>query len=144
MQPLIHKVALATLDLDPHASGVSPGDPIALFCESNSSVSAYVSLPSRLLFGLGGRRQRRLGTLGPKASRLLIPALARQAHMRVRVVEVGYAHLNPRGMASVSISVWGDPKDLIPNHQQNTIFSRSRINDPLPQPSAGKNQQEDP
>lgn len=143
MQPLIHKAALATLELNPHALRVAPGDPIILQCDVDETVTAYVSLPSRLPFGLGKRRQKRLGTLEPYASELLIPALTRQAHLRVRVVEVEYAHLSTRGKASVSISVWGNPMDLTPTPRKYTIFSHSRINAPMPHPNDGHSQDKD-
>lgn len=136
MEALIHKVALIRLELDPHSAGVSPGDTVMLLCEADEVVSAYVSLPSRLPFGLGKRRRRRLGVLDMQSSRMLVPALERQAPLRVRVVEIEFPHLNRNRLNTVYISVWGKRSDLIPRENPMArIFSRSRINDPMPSPS---------
>ena len=133
MEVLIHKIALEALQLDPHSVGVVPGDPVLLQCDADDVVSAYVSLPSRLPFGLGGRRQRCLGTLDAKPARMLLPALKRHANLRVRVVELEFPHLNRSRVNAVYISVWGKRSDLVPGRNAMArIFSRSRINDPMP------------
>ncbi|GGC18832.1 hypothetical protein GCM10011363_39360 [Marivita lacus] len=107
-----------------------------LLCDADEVVSAYVSLPSRLPFGLGKRRRRRLGVLDMQSSRMLVPALERQAPLRVRVVEIEFPHLNRNRLNTVYISVWGKRSDLIPRENPMArIFSRSRINDPMPSPS---------
>jgi len=133
VEVLIHKIALEALRLDPHSAGVLPGDPVLLQCDADEVVSAYVSLPSRLPFGLGGRRRRCLGTLDARSSRMLLPALKRNANLRVRVVELEFPHLNRSRLNAVYISVWGKRSDLVPGkNAMARIFSRSRINDPIP------------
>lgn len=141
VEALIHKVALTRLDLDPHSAGVSPGDHVFLVCEADERVAAYVTLPSRLPFGWGKRRTKRLGLLDPQSSRMLMPALERHANLRVRVVEIEFPHLNRNRLNTVYISVWGNPSDLIPRkHPMARIFSKSRINEPMPSPPGSQGQ----
>lgn len=114
MQPLIHKAALAVLELDPRRAEVSPGDFAELRSEPDGAIAVYVVRESRLPFGLGNPTHLRAGTLGKAATALIMPALERRAHLRVRVVEVDPAHLSSKGVNTVFISVWGNPDDLSP------------------------------
>ena len=131
MQPIIHKAAIA-LDLNPVSIGVSPGDRALLSMNSDTTVSVFVERPSRLPFGLGKPRVVLLGTLGATATDILLPALERKADFRVRIIEVEPAHLSRTGRASVYVSVWGNPADVAQSKSRPSIFTRSKINDPVP------------
>ena len=129
MQVLIHKTSLVRLDSNLRISGVGLGDPVELLQEGESDIVAFVVLPSRWPFGLGKSQIVRAGYLGSQAKALLWPAFEKDALLRVRIVEILAAHLSGDGLNRISISVWGDPADIIPIVPKRTIFSRSRIND---------------
>jgi hypothetical protein len=131
MQPIIHKAAIA-LDLNPVSVGISPGDRAVLSLNSDTTISVFVERPSRLPFGLGKPRVVLLGMLGARATDILLPALNRKADFRVRIIEVEPAHISRTGRASVYVSVWGDPADIVGPTASRAIFTRSRINDPVP------------
>ena len=108
MQPLIHQAAVAILEVDPYRAKISLGDVAQLRSEPDGVVTVYVERKSRLPFGLGKTSYLRVGTLGPKASAFIRPALDKRVPLRVRVVEVEIAHLSPKAENSISISVWGE------------------------------------
>lgn len=129
MQILIHKTSLVRLEATLRIDGVGLGDPVQLQKEGDADIAAYVMLPSRLPFGLGKSRIVRAGYLGNQAKALLWSAFEKPAPLRVRIVEILAAHLNADGTNRISISVWGDPADVVPSVPRASIFSRSRIND---------------
>ncbi len=131
MQPIIHKAAIA-LDLNPTSVGISPGDRALLSLNSDTTISVFVERPSRLPFGLGKPRVVLVGTLGARATDILSPALERKADFRVRIIEVEPAHISRTGRASMYVSVWGNPADIVRPKEARAIFTRSRINDPVP------------
>ena len=131
MQPIIHKAAIA-LDLNPASVGISPGDRALLSLNSDTTISVFVERPSRLPFGLGKPRVVLVGTLGARATDILSPALERKADFRVRIIEVEPAHISRTGRASMYVSVWGNPADIVRPKEARAIFTRSRINDPVP------------
>lgn len=133
MEPLVHKasVHLTTNRLPRDAS---LGDVLTLRLQSDGKITATWVASSRIAFGFGRARELVLGYLGQRATDLLGPALERSAHLRVRIVEIEPAHLNSLGNARLFISVWGDPKVVMPTRPKHKIFSRSRINDgPAPE-----------
>ena len=115
MQVLIHRTSLVQLESNLRISGIGLGDPVQLLQEGDSDIAAFVMLPSRLPFGLGKSRIVRAGYLGNRAKALLWPAFKKDAPLRVRVVEILAAHLAGDGLNRVSISVWGDPADIMPS-----------------------------
>lgn len=129
MQILIHKTSLVRLEASLRIDGVGLGDPVQLQKEGDADIAAFVMLPSRLPFGLGKSRIVRAGYLGNQAKALLWPAFKKPVSLRVRIVEILAAHLNVDGRNRISISVWGDPADVLPSVTRAGIFSRSRIND---------------
>ena len=113
MQPLIHKASVH-LTSDRLPSSVSLGDVANLRLRNDDTIIVTLDLPSRLPFGLGESSEFVLGTLGQQARDFLKPALQRAAHLRVRIVEFEPAHLSRNGRTRIYISVWGDPKALLP------------------------------
>ena len=131
MQPIIHKAAIA-LNINPVSLGISPGDRALLSLNSDTTISVFVERPSRLPLGFGKPRVVLVGTLGARATDILSPALECKADFRVRIIEVEPAHISRTGRASVYVSVWGNPADIVRPKDSRVIFTRSRINDPVP------------
>jgi hypothetical protein len=120
MQVLIHKTSLVRLEATLRIDGVGLGDPVQLHKEGDADIAAFVMLPSRLPFGLGKSHIVRAGYLGNQAKALLWPAIEKPAPLRVRIVEILAAHLSADGTNRISISVWGDPADVVPSVQRTT------------------------
>lgn len=129
MQILIHKTSLLRLEVNLRRDAIYLGDPMHLLQEGTDDVAAFVQLPSRLPFGIGKARSVRAGYLGNHAAKLIMPALVKGGQLRVRIVEIQARHLNSDGIDFISISVWGNPADIIPTVPLGRVFSRSRIND---------------
>ena len=129
MQVLIHKTGLVRLSANRRMARIGLGDPVQLQQEGATDIAAFVMLPSRMPFGLGKSRITRAGYLGNQARALLWPAFEKDAALRVRIVEILAAHLASDGLNRISISVWGDPADIVPSGPITPIFSRSRIHD---------------
>ena len=129
MQILIHKTSLLRLEVNLRRDAIYLGDPMHLLQEGTDDVAAFVQLPSRLPFGIGKARSVRAGYLGNHAAKLIMPALVKGGQLRVRIVEIQARHLNSEGIDFISISVWGNPADIIPTVPFGRVFSRSRIND---------------
>ena len=70
--------------------------------------------------------------MGARATDILLPALECKADFRVRIIEGEPAHLSRTGRASVYVTVWGNPADIVRPKDSRVIFTRSRINDPVP------------
>lgn len=131
MQPIIHKAAIA-LETNTLSVGISPGDRAQLVPNPDTTISVLVEKPSRLPFGFGTTKLVPIGKLGARATDILYSALQRKAGFRTRIIEVEPAHLSRTGTASVYISVWGNPADIAQSKPKPTIFTRSKINDPVP------------
>jgi len=129
MQVLIHKTSLHRLEVKLRKVGIVLGDAVQLVREGNDDVAAYFIVPSRLPFGFGKSRLVRAGYLDDQAKASLVPALEKNAPLRVRIVALEAAHLSADGVDSVSISVWGSPTDIVRPVYRTAIYSKSRIND---------------
>jgi hypothetical protein len=125
---MIHKTSLLRLEVNLRRDAIYLGDPMQLLLEGTDDVAAFVQLPSRLPFGIGKVRSVRAGYLGNHAEELIMPALVKGGQLRVRIVEIQARHLNSTGIDLISISVWGNPADIIPTVPLGRVFSRSRIN----------------
>ena len=132
MQVLIHKTCLTKIEPDLRRSTISLGDSVRLIQEDPDEVAAFVLVPSRLPFGIGKDKNVRVGYLGNKAKALIMPAIHKDSPLRVRIVEIQAGHLNADGMDRVSISVWGDPADIMVPALPTKIFSPTRIHDDPP------------
>lgn len=131
MKPIIHKAAII-LDANLVFGGISLGDRALLSLNLDETVTVFVERPSRLPFGLGEPRLVSVGKLGARATEIVRPALERKADLRVRIIEVEPAHLTRSGHAALFVSVWGNPVDIIQPSSTPEIFTRSKINDPVP------------
>ena len=113
MQVLIHKTSLHRLQMKLSKMATVLGDAVQLVLESNDNVAVYFIEPSRFPFGFGKSRLVRAGYLDNQAKALLMPALEKDAPLRVRIVDMKAAHLSADGTDSVSISVWGNSADIL-------------------------------
>ena len=129
MQILIHKTSLHRLEVKLRKMGIVLGDAVQLVPEGNDDVAAYFIVPSRFPFGFGKPRLVRAGYLGDPAKDLLMPALEKNAPLRVRIVALEAAHLSADGVDSVSISVWGNPADIALPVYRTSIYPKNPIND---------------
>lgn len=127
MQPLFHKASVH-LTIDTLPKTASPGEAVTIYLQENGKIVVTYMVSSRLPFGLGGPIEVVLGYLGHQATAMLRPALERNAHLRVRIVEIQPAHLSSSGNASLFISVWGDPSFLLSAQSKFQIFNQSLIN----------------
>jgi hypothetical protein len=125
MQALIHQASLYGLTMSISGSGIGPGQTVELEVTADREIAVVVTFPSILPFGLGRSRRRCLGYLSPEVVDLLMPALEREAVLRVRIVEVEPAHVRADGVDRVSISVWGEPHDLVETSRPVISFRRA-------------------
>ncbi len=112
MQALIHQARLHGLRIPIRGSSMAPGHPVELALDPDYIVAAFVTLPSRLPFGLGRATRKHLGYLDPQVAEKIAPAIEKQAVLRVRIVEIEPAHARTDVDDRISISVWGEPDAL--------------------------------
>lgn len=110
MDVLIYKTALM---VEKCPDWLTLGDAVELRILEGGKVAAYALCKERWFLLFGRRRLIQIGTLGEQAASLLRPALARNSHLRVRVVEVITSKLSGDKKARISVSVWGDTKALV-------------------------------
>jgi hypothetical protein len=122
MLVLIHKTSLVRLGSSLRINRLRPGDPVQLRKEGDVHVAAYIMLPSRLPFRIGNNRFVRAGHLNNRATSLLLPAFVKSANLKARIVEILEPHHNREASNCISISVWGDPVDIIPIAPRASIF----------------------
>jgi hypothetical protein len=114
MRPLIHKASVKLTSPD-RTKNISLGDPLTLRLQKDGKISVIRASPPKLPFGIGMSRESILGHLGDQATELLKHAVAQEARLRVRIVEIEPAYLRISGDARVFISVWGDPTNVQTN-----------------------------
>lgn len=113
MQILIHKTSLVRLEFSLRRLRICLGDSIQLVRDDSDDLAALTKLSTRMPFGLGRARIKRLGYLDAQAKELLLPAIVKGSPLRVRIVEIESEHLRADGADRISISVWGDPTDFL-------------------------------
>lgn len=113
LQPLIHKAAVQDIAVHIGRTGLSIGDEAGLHLLPDGKVGV-VALQERRLLGLIPRKSSvLLGTLGPQARAILMPAVENDEPLRVRIVGLTPEHLVPEGgQPEIHISVWGHPRHL--------------------------------
>ncbi len=114
MQVLIHKANLVHLEITVRNSGIDLCDSVQIVREANDDLAVMAKIRTRIPFGLGWDRVRRLGYLGAQAKRILLPVIENGAPLSVRVVEIESAHLRSDNNDRISVSVWGKPTDVTP------------------------------
>lgn len=106
IEPIIHKAAVSNLEISFRKSGLSIGDVAELHLCDDGRIAVYAHI-SRRRFLFRRLSLTRIGHLVAQAGPLLIPALRRGDHLRVRVVGLTPEHLSPDGTPEMFISVWG-------------------------------------
>jgi hypothetical protein len=99
MQILIHKAALS---VECAPSWLTPGCRIGLSGLPDGQMAAFARRDSRWRF----RRHVRIGTLGDDDGAILRPLVDSGAPLRVRIVDLTFAHLTTDGVPRIAISVW--------------------------------------
>jgi len=108
MRPLIHKASIELTAPD-QANNVSLGDALTLHLQEDGKIYVVRSSPPKLPIWISKSRESILGHLGDQATELLKNAVAQEARLRVRIIEIEPAYLRISGGARIYISVWGDP-----------------------------------
>lgn len=109
MDVLIYKTALM---VEQCPDWLTLGDAVELRMLEGGEAAAYVLSNERWFHLFGKRRLIRIGTLGEQTASLLRPALARNSHLRVRIVELITSKLSGDKKAHIAVSVWGDSRAL--------------------------------
>ena len=113
LQPLIHKAAVHSICVNVARTGLSIGDKATLVALPDGQVGVFAPLTRRFLGIFPRRVMVLIGALGPHATALIAPAVARAEQLRVRIVGLTPEHLaTPPFGAEVHISVWGDPRHI--------------------------------
>ncbi|SFL21810.1 hypothetical protein SAMN04488004_110154 [Loktanella salsilacus] len=110
MDVLIYKTALM---VEKCPDWLTLGDAVELRMLEDGRVKSHAVNKERWILLFGKRRLVRIGTLGEQTASLLRPALARNSHLRVRIVELITSKLSGDKKAHISVSVWGDTKALV-------------------------------
>lgn len=116
LQPLIHKAPVTGLRVSVTRTGLCINDPAELRLLSDGQIAIFAMGHNGFLGQLRPKCRLHLGTLGPAASSLILPAVQDDRHLRVRIVDLVPEHLAPETGPEVWISVWGDANSLLPFH----------------------------
>ena len=116
LQPLIHKAPVTGLRVNVTRTGLCINDPAELRLLSDGQIAIFAMGHNGFLGQLRPKCRLHLGSLGPAASTLILPAVQDDRHLRVRIVDLVPEHLAPDSGPVVWISVWGDANSLLPFH----------------------------
>lgn len=111
IEAIIHKAAVCDLQTTIRTTGLSIGDVAELHLGDDGTVAVW-GVISKTRFLIRRKVLAHIGNLGPQASKILTPALRRGEHLRVRVVGLTPEHLATDGKAEMSVSVWGNARNL--------------------------------
>jgi len=114
LEPILPLVPVEGIAVHVARSGLSLGDPAEARLLADGRVGVFATLRRRFLGILPNSRVGHVGHLGPVAGQILTPALLEGAVLRLRIVTLTPEHLSPTGEPEIGISVWGDPRFLIP------------------------------
>lgn len=112
--PLLHKASVDGLLVHVARSGLAIGDRATVLRLPDGRVGV-MALCRQPWLGLIPRwRQRLIGHLGPLAEDVVSPSLDSGDPLRVRIVALVPEYLTNGFPPEVHVSVWGDPRHLIP------------------------------
>ena len=114
MLPLIHKAPVEGLCVHVGRTGVSIGDPAWLARLEDGRIGVFARIRAPILGLIPRHRAGLLGHLGPRAERIVKPSLDHHDALRVRIIDLVPEHLAKDDPPEVHISVWGDPRHLMP------------------------------
>jgi hypothetical protein len=95
-------------------SRLSMGDPVTARLVPDGRVAIWARVYRPLLGIIPRWRSTCLGHLGPVAAQIVTPALLEGHSLRLRVVMLTPEHLAVGRDPEIHVSVWGDPKLLLP------------------------------
>lgn len=113
MEPVIHSGRVEDIQVSAVSIGLELGAPVRLVLSDSHEVQVFANRASSFPFGLGRRSSLLLGYLETAVAERLVPALERNAPMRVRIVEIDPSHLRTDGRDRICISVWAKRDDLM-------------------------------
>lgn len=112
--PLIHKAPVEGLTVNVASTRLAIGDPAWLDRISDGRVGVFAQVRRRVLGLIPQRRTALIGHLGPLAEEIVAPSLAHGDTLRVRIIDLVPEHLSNGYPPEIFISVWGDPRHLVP------------------------------
>lgn len=114
IEPILPQVPVEGIALHIGRSGLSMGDTVTpkIIAEGKVGLWVRVNRPWAGIIPL--QRDTYIGHLGAMASQIIIPALQAGQPLRMRVVMLTPEHLAGAGQPEIHVSVWGDPKLLLP------------------------------
>ena len=114
LEPILPQVPVEGISVHIGRSRLSMGDPVSARLMPDGQVAIWARVYRPVLGFIPRWRITRLGHLGPVAAQILTPALLDGLSLRVRVVMLTPEHLAVGRDPEIHVSVWGDPKLLLP------------------------------
>ncbi|WP_225030263.1 hypothetical protein [Xinfangfangia pollutisoli] len=122
LEPILPQVPVEGIAVHIARAGLSMGDTAEARLMPDGRVGIYARVRQSLLGVIPRRRIGYLGHLGPVAGQIVAPALLDGAPLRLRIVQLTPEHLAGAGAPEIEISVWGDPRLLVPFLNVPDIF----------------------
>lgn len=126
--PLIHKAPVEGLLINVARAGLVIGDTAGIVRLPDGRIGVYARVRKPFLGMIPRRRTVLIGHLGPSVEDILAPSLSHQDALRVRIIDLTPEHLSHGFPPEIYISVWGDPRHLMP------VFGVPDAFLPLPNP----------
>lgn len=136
LEPILPQVPLEGIAVHVARSRLSMGDTVGARLMADGRVGIWGRV-CRPVLGVPLWREAYLGHIGPLAGRILTPALIEGAALRLRVVVLQPEHLAGDNPPEIHISVWGDPRLLVPFLDVPDLFGPDMVvpdEDPPPWP----------
>lgn len=112
--PLIHKAPVEGLTIHVARARLAIGDTAWLDWLPDGRVGVFAVVRHRVLGLVPRRRPFLIGHLGPLAEEIVAPSLDHGDALRVRIIDLTPEHLANGFPPEIYISVWGDPRHLVP------------------------------
>lgn len=116
--PLIHKAPVEGLQIHVARTGLAIGDAAWLDRLPDGRVGVFARFSQPILGLIPRQRPGLVGHLGPLAEEIVAPSIAHEDTLRVRIIDLVPEHLSNGFPPEVYISVWGDPRHLLPVLQE--------------------------
>jgi hypothetical protein len=112
--PLIHKAPVEGLTVHVARTRLAIGDTAWLDWLADGQVGVFAVVRQRVLGLMLWRRPSLIGHLGPLAEEIVAPSLDHGDTLRVRIIDLVPEHLANGFPPEIYISVWGNPRHLVP------------------------------
>ncbi|MDQ2066537.1 hypothetical protein Q9295_09135 [Xinfangfangia sp. CPCC 101601] len=114
IEPILPQVPVEGIALHIGRSRLSMGDAVVPRLMADGQVGLWARVVRPWMGIIPVWRDGFIGQLGPVASEILAPAIEAGQKMRLRVVMLTPEHLAGDGQPEIHVSIWGDPKLLVP------------------------------